>query len=81
MQITVTTHYARTYSKPRYKEGSRVRNKETARLVLEDLAKAKELKAALKQYTLKAIANRRGIHRRTVQKLAERAKRVARPKA
>jgi hypothetical protein len=50
-------------------------------LVLEDLAKAKELKAELKQYTLKAIANRRGIHRRTVQKFARRAERSARPKA
>lgn len=85
MQITIRTHYAdyakpKSYATPRYKEGSRVRNKEAAKLVLEDLAKAEALKAELKNYTHKAIANRRGIHRRTVQKLARRAERASKPK-
>lgn len=45
---------------------------EKQQAILAELVKAAELAEQAKQYTLKAIAERQGIHKRTVQKLIRR---------
>jgi AraC-like DNA-binding protein len=81
MQITVRTHYAKPYEERVRKTGRWFRlDQSVVSGVMADLQRARELKEELRKYTLKAIANRRGIHRRTVQKLDRRAKGLAKPR-